>query len=151
MKSAIFILLRVAIITAILLLLSSQATGTPLQEEIREEALKNGIDPDLAVAIAIVESGLRPDAVGQAGERSVFQLHPRYHAIVADESENIDTAIAYLKKLKKRCVARYGDAWYVCYNYGPNNRLNEPAKTTYFKKVQRTYKEIKGIEYVQSN
>jgi soluble lytic murein transglycosylase-like protein len=144
------ITLNILLLIIILLLMASSASGK-IDEVIRASALEQGIDPDLAVAIAIVESQVDPRAIGAAGERGVFQLHPRYHAIVADESENIDTAIAYLKKIEGRCRALYEEAWYVCYNYGPNKRLKQPKQTKYFKKVQRAYKNVKGDSYVKAD
>ena len=61
----------------------------PVEEIIREEARKEGVDPDLAVRIAKCESGLDPKAVhinkDGSKDRGVFQWNDKYHPEVNDD------------------------------------------------------------------
>jgi len=103
---------------------------------IRVTALEYGINPNLAVAIAQVESRIEPNAVGMHGEIGVFQLLPKYHAVQAgDVYSNVRVAMKYLAKLKRKC-GDYGSAFYVCYNYGPTRKLTHPTRFPYYKLVQ---------------
>lgn len=60
----------------------------PVERIIREEAKKEGIDPDLAVRVAKCESGLDPTAVhinkDGSKDRGVFQWNDKYHPEVND-------------------------------------------------------------------
>jgi soluble lytic murein transglycosylase-like protein len=104
--------------------------------QIRVIALEHGVDPDLAVAIATVESRIEPNTVGLKGEIGLFQLRPEYHPVVkGDVLNNIRTAIRYLAELKVSC-ASYGEAYFVCYNYGPSRKLNHPTLFPYYKRVK---------------
>lgn len=44
------------------------------ETEIRAEARRRGVNPEVAVAIAEAESSCRPDAIGPDGEIGLFQL-----------------------------------------------------------------------------
>lgn len=107
---------------------------------IRTSAVEHGIEPDLAVAIAVVESGLNPNAVGDAGEIGLFQLRPEYHRVKpGDVKNNIDVAMKYLGYLKSVCGPKYRDAWIICYNLGPNypRDIQHPNRFPYYIKVKR--------------
>ena len=47
-----------------------------LEEIIRQKARDFGVNPDIAVSVARVESGFDPKAVSSAGAQGVFQLMP---------------------------------------------------------------------------
>ncbi len=92
--------------------------GEAKKEEIRkiiaEETAKNGRVPlSLALAVAKVESDLRPDAVSGAGARGVMQIMPATAmsefgvpaSALADPRLNVRLGIAYLERLHNR----YGD------------------------------------------
>jgi hypothetical protein len=109
-----------------------------LERKIKAAATRHGVDPDLALAIARVESGLNYKAVGRLGEVGLFQLRPEYHtAELGDIEQNIDTAVRYLATVRERCKADYGNAWFVCFNHGPNKRLKDPHNFSYYLKVER--------------
>jgi hypothetical protein len=103
---------------------------------IRETAITYGVDPSLALAIAEVESGLNPKAVGALGELGVFQLRPEYHGKNLQElKRNSEVAMRYLVEIKAAC-ADYGEAYFICWNLGPNyRRLKHPTRFEYFKRV----------------
>jgi hypothetical protein len=115
--------------------MSKDANAQDIKSLIVTEANRQGFDADLALAIAEVESRLNPNARGTHGEVGVFQLHPGYHAVSTDVRSNVRTAIRYLKELQVTC-ASYGEAFFVCFNYGTARRLKHPKLFPYFKKVQ---------------
>jgi soluble lytic murein transglycosylase-like protein len=124
-----FILLVVAVTNAV-------AKADTLESQITKSARHAGVDPTLALAIAEVESGMNPDAVGALGEIGLFQLRPEYHAVKkGDVRHNIDAATKYLAYLKRKCGG-YGDAFFVCYNYGTARPLKHPRLFPYYLKVK---------------
>ena len=84
--------------------------GPPAESDItraiRAEATRQGVDPDLAVAVATQESYLKPDQVGDGGEAiGLFQLHKGAAidagidpAKRADTTLNIQGGVTYLKQ-----------------------------------------------------
>lgn len=103
-------------------------------------AIANGINPNLALAIAKNESKLNPKARGSLGEIGVFQLRPEFHkGNIWNTEQNIIIGIKYLKSLEKRFVPKYGDAWFISYNLGPNypKTLKYPKKFQYYVRVQK--------------
>ncbi len=128
----ILFILSMVVITA-----ANAQSVSEIESVITRAALENGVSPDLALAIAEVESQFNPKAVGSMGEIGIFQLRPEFHAVVAGNIEhNADVATKYLAKLSRQC-RRYGDAYFVCFNYGPNNqRLRSPELSAYYRKVK---------------
>ena len=119
---------------------SAEAKTEPQIKKIIEmTAIKHGIDPVLAVAIAQVESNLNPDAIGSLGEIGVYQLRPEYHNVKrGDVRHNVETAIKYLADIRRKWQPVYGDAWFIKFNLGPNYRtLNHPEKFPYYVRVMR--------------
>lgn len=111
-------------------------TRSDIERVIVQSAKAHGINPHLALAIAEVESQMNPNAVGSVGEIGLFQLRPEYHRVVRGNiSLNVNTAMKYLARLKREC-SHYGDAFFVCYNYGPSRPLRHPKLFPYYKKVQ---------------
>lgn len=147
METAKDLLLLIFLVVAICLIASigNAQTKAEVEKTIREMAVDHGIDPDLAVAIAEVESGLNPNAVGQLGELGVFQLRPEFHDVRrGDKRHNVKVAMRYMNQLMKDC-AHYGSAWFVCWNLGPHyKRLKYPTKFPYFVKVQQRMRMIAG-------
>jgi soluble lytic murein transglycosylase-like protein len=145
----------IKLITAIILSFSLQAFAQTKKEtvrSIRSIAVEVGIDPDFAVAVATVESGLNPKAVGSLGEVGLFQLRPEYHNVKkGNTSHNTRVALSYMMQLKSRYSGKYGSAWFVLYNYGPYNAPKRPTETKYYKKVMRELGKIKTKQYLASN
>ncbi len=111
-------------------------TRTEIEKIIVNSARAHKINPDLALAIAEVESRFNPQAVGLVGEVGIFQLRPEYHHVSrGNVNRNVDVAMKYLAQLKHEC-RQYGDAYFVCFNYGPKRKLKHPRLFPYYKKVQ---------------
>lgn len=116
-------------------------------------SLKFGVDPNVAVAVAIEESRLKPNAVGELNEVGLFQLlpgsFPKYtEAQLADPQMNIKLGVKYLAKAKQHCYHKDGINWLVCYNYGFENakKVKHPSLFPYVKRVAKIMKERKRYE-----
>ncbi len=124
----------------ILLLAFSQANASTITNKITSAALSQGIDPNLALAVAEVESGLKPDATGKAGEIGLFQLHPRFHPTASYKvKENIDLGIKTLLFWQHNCPTKTNFTFVNCYNRGYKS-APFPRRTPYYKKVMIAYK-----------
>src|SRR5690606_32727266 len=130
-------------IVAIMLLLSQEIKAdNSIVKIIERKAMKYGIDPKLAVSIAMTESSLNPNAVGSLGEIGLFQLRPEFHDVKqGDIKHNVELAMRYLSYVKNRCLRRYDVAWFVCFNTGPNRKklIERPQEFSYYKKVMIAY------------
>jgi hypothetical protein len=117
--------------------------------EIADKAIKMGIDPRLAVALAFAESGLNPNATGTKGEIGLMQVRPvtaegMGYTLkdLAIPSKNIEIGLTYLKsnldKFGSPTLAVAG------YNAGPNhpyfddpeNRSLPASTEDYLKKIR---------------
>lgn len=108
-----------------------------IRHRIAHEAARQGVDPQIAIAIAKVESGFNQKVIGRNGEIGIFQIMP-YHRdarLLHDTGYNIRTGIEILAEYSKRC-ADLGDAWFVCYNNGVRRRPVFPFLHPYYKKVK---------------
>lgn len=135
----VYMLMVYVLMTLTFIILSTckaHAQDAELKERIIQSATKHGIDPNLALAIAEVESRFNRDTVGSLGEIGVYQLRPEYHYVIkGDDQQNIDTAMDYLVKMKRVCE-EYREAFFICYNTGPRVRVKRPTKFPYYKKVK---------------
>lgn len=128
----------------LLLLITAQAKADSkrtIASVIEMTAIKHGVDPKLALAIAKTESGLNPKAVGAShGEVGLFQLHPRYFPQATfDVQQNVELGVKYLADLKKRKKSTHGCSYFVFYNIGPNRKVKDLKQTRYFQRVSSLY------------
>jgi soluble lytic murein transglycosylase-like protein len=152
LRKKVKMLVTILVITFVLLAPQSKAQSkAEIIYNISATAKLVDIDPDIAVAIGTVESGINPQAVGGMGEIGVFQLRPEYHPVIkGNYRHNILVGVAYLAEVKAKC-AKFGDAWFVCFNYGPYNKLKRPHETVYYKRVMKALSQIKFKRYVVGN
>lgn len=121
-----------------------------IKQVIAKEALVRNIDPDLAVAIAIQESQLNPNAIGPKKEVGVFQLRPQFHKVDPKVMvSNIQVALDYLVEIRRQCGV-YPDHSYInCYNTGPHyKKLKHPKLFPYYKKVMQKKNDIHVSRYL---
>ena len=83
-----------------------------------------GVDPNIARAVAMQESGGRHDVVSPAGAIGTFQLMPDTAKELGvdphDLDQNIRGGIQYLKQMRDRYDGNWDRALYA-YNWGPGN------------------------------
>lgn len=128
----------------ILNLLFSLILAQSFEIKIQDSAIRHGIDPKLAVSIAVVESNMNPCKIGDLGEYGLFQLRPEFHKTkLCEVDKHIEIAVKYLVYVRKRCLRRYGDAWFVCFNTDPNRQhvLKDPKRFPYYIKVMKVMNE----------
>lgn len=103
----------------------------------------HNIDPLLITSIIQVESNFNPNAVGSSGEVGLMQIHPKFHKEASFEVvKNIEEGVKILASYKEACYPKYLDAWFICYNVGPNKPIKYPYKFTYYKKVMDVYAKV---------
>lgn len=103
-------------------------TGAALAPEVDALIVKYsqemGIDPNIARAVAMQESGGRQDVVSPAGAIGTFQLMPDTAKELGvdpyDLDQNIRGGIQYLKQMHDRYGGNWDRALYA-YNWGPGN------------------------------
>ncbi len=148
-------ILAIVYATLLAIVLIAAASEAAASEQIygkiiTETAVEFGIDPDLALAIAEVESNFNPNAVGALQERGIFQLRPEFHAVTpGDVRGNARVAMAYLNDLRRACAPKYGDSFWVCFNTGQNRAaVKDVTKLPYFQKVREAKMRRKARLYV---
>jgi hypothetical protein len=104
------------------------------EAQIREEALRQGVDPDLAVRLFMTESAGKKDAVSPKGAAGLGQLMiPAAKEMGLspadrfDPNKNIPASVGYLKKQ----MNKYGgdpEKALAAYNWGPGNVDKHLAK-----------------------
>jgi soluble lytic murein transglycosylase-like protein len=112
-----------------------------------------GVDPKVAVSVAIVESNMNYKAIGQAGEIGLFQIMPDIakrkgftKKQLLDPVINTYLGLEMLQEAQNHCTHRGFTRYLVCYNYGARNakRVHHPDSFPYVKKVN---KELKNKSY----
>jgi len=93
-------------------------TLTIIKAIIVAEAMRQGFDPNIALAVAKVESNYNVHATGKVGEIGLYQIKPRFAHISKQElfnaKKNAKEGIRQLIFWKKRC----GEYYLACYNGG---------------------------------
>ena len=115
---------------------------------IQSEAMKQGLDPDVALAVAKIESSLNPKAVGALGEVVLFQIRHEFvtgytRIALFDPKINAKVGIQQLLYYKKTCFTNTANTFVVCYNAGLNRRPKYPTLLPYYKKFQKALAENK--------
>lgn len=103
--------------------LESKSGDAGIEGLVKTAAQKYGVDSKLAIAVAVAESGLQPQAVSSAGAVGVMQLMPETAqglgvSNIYDPRENIDGGVRYLKELLNTFNGDVSKA-VAAYNAGP--------------------------------
>jgi len=94
-----------------------------VQDIVHKEAVRQGIDPALVMAVIAQESGGRKDARSKVGALGLMQLMPATAKDLKVDpqcpKQNVKGGVRYLKRL----IAKYGDIELAlqAYNWGPAN------------------------------
>lgn len=128
-------------ILACLTIVANADTRT-IKTVITETAVEYGIDPNLALAVAKIESDYNPYAIGSQKEVGLFQLHPRYFKNAPYEVKaNVKLGIKHLLYWKKRCPHQQAKQFVICYNRG-TKPIRYPERVPYYKKVKAVYDKL---------
>jgi len=100
-------------------------TSSDITQIIANAANDAGIDPNLAIAVAVQESGLNPSAISPAGAMGLMQLMPATAAALGvtnplDPAQNAEAGCQYLAQM----LAQFGgdtSKALAAYNWGPGN------------------------------
>lgn len=122
---------------------SAAVKVSPVVPFIEATARAKGVNPDFMLAMGEVESGLRANAVGRAGERGPLQVLPRtFRALggknLNDWRETTRVGIRYFTKCLRAAKGDYSLAA-IYYNAGIGN-INRRA-VWYASKVSRHYRQ----------
>ena len=122
-------------------------TQDQIKQMIVDAAVRNGIDPNIALAQARQESGYNPSARSGAGALGVMQLMPSTAADLGvrdplDPAQNIDGGMRYLKQNLDRYGGDYKLAL-AAYNAGPGN-VDKHGGVPPFRETQGYVRNILG-------
>lgn len=99
--------------------------SSDITQIIADAAASAGIDPNLAIAVAVQESALNPNAVSPVGAQGLFQLMPATAASlgVTDPFDPVQSATAGCEYLAQMLSMFGGDTSKAlgAYNWGPGN------------------------------
>jgi soluble lytic murein transglycosylase-like protein len=142
-------LVSLILLTGSLLLSQGAAEAkTPLPPErlrllANHVAEQTGMDANLLLAVAYVESHYNPRKTGSLGEVGLMQLRPEFHdGVDYSVIGNLTMAANYMKELRVICKHKADLTWLTCYNAGPYNKISQPKQTAYYKAVLAAYTEI---------
>lgn len=134
-------------------LIATSTYNQAAKEAVHLEA-KYGIEAELILAIAKVESNFKVGAVGSShGEIGLMQLRPTFFPKATfDVKNNMELAARHLSAIRPRCKAKYGQAWWVCYNIGQNRAATVKARSLpYYSKVMAAYGKEKHVKKTAEN
>ena len=125
-------------ILSILCIGSIAHCDTQMTNLIRKEAISQGFDPEIAIAIATIESGLNPRAIGPKKEVGLFQILPRFSPVpriaLFDPKVNARVGIEKLIEAQKKCRVNKNLTYVICFNNGLSRKPNHPLLHPYYKR-----------------
>lgn len=125
---------------------TSSADRATYVEMVRRAAIERGVPPDLAEAVAQIESGYDPRAVGTVGEVGLMQVRPETAAMLgfrglpadlAQPQENVRYGVAYLAGAWRLANGQLCQAL-MKYRAGHGSEVMSPLSATYCQRA-RTY------------
>lgn len=109
----------------------------------------NGVDPLLVASVAIVESGMDVNKIGEVGEIGILQIRPQYYPKfnLFNPEVNIKVGVAILKEAQKRCKYKDNMKFIICYNHGitGGNKIKYPKKDKYYLNILRQYDKLINV------
>lgn len=112
-----------------------------LRQIVRERAQAHGVDPNIAEAVMMAESGGKPNALSPAGAYGPMQLmEPTARGLGVDRNDpyqNIDGGVRYLKENLTRFNGDVGSAL-AAYNAGPG-RVSKTSDFSQLPQETRNY------------
>jgi len=128
-----------------LMLTAQMAHCSEITDIITIEAQKQGLEPEIAIAVATLESGLNPRAIGSKNEVGLFQIRPEFSHIkrisLFDPKINAREGIKLLIYYRKTCPTKEGLLWIQCFNQGLRHP-RFPRLLPYYKKFSSIYAEL---------
>lgn len=110
---------------------------------IQSYSLQYGVDSNIAISVAAVESQFNPTVIGITGDVGVYQLNPKSFPNytvkqLQDPRLNIELGVKYLAKVKRECVHQKNVEWLICYNMGNKKAktVKHPTLFPYVKKIK---------------
>ncbi|MCX8571130.1 lytic transglycosylase domain-containing protein [Aminobacter sp. MET-1] len=123
------------------------ASQEQVRQMVAEEARRQGVDPNFAMAIAEQESRFRQSAVSPVGARGVMQLMPGTAKQLGvnsyDMRDNIRGGVKYLKQIMAMYPGRL-DLVAAGYNAGPHRQSLRNGKIPPFKETQDYVRKVSG-------
>ena len=114
--------------------------------EIAHKAEASKVSPSLAVAIAVSESGLKHDAVGQVGERGPMQVIPKY-ACPKGKAKGCDFVQAGINTIKY-WQGRYKKLTEVLCHYNAGNVCNKRSRAYARRVIRRRHRYKTQMKFV---
>jgi len=110
-----------------------------------QEATRQGLDPQVALSIAMIESSMNPNAVGPIGEIGLFQIRPEFSKLpriaLFDVKTNVREGIAILIRYKKLCPMQDKFTYVICFNNGLRHP-KYPLLHPYYKRFSKALAEL---------
>lgn len=110
----------------------------------------SGVDPQLALSVSKVESGLNMTAIGKShAEIGLFQIRSQFSKYskleLMDPTVNIQEGLRILRDAKKNCVHKKANQFLVCFNAGKRGalKIKHPEKFEYVLKVDAMIASLK--------
>ena len=110
----------------------------------------SGVDPQLALSVSKVESGLNPNAIGSIyHEVGLFQVRSEFSKYtktqLKDPIINIQEGLRILRDAKKNCVHQKANQFLICFNAGKRGalKIKHPEKFDYVIKVDKMIASLK--------
>lgn len=109
-----------------------------------------GINPQIALTVAKIESNFNPNTVGQIGEIGLFQIRPEFvkgfkRKDLFDPHINIMVGLTKIKEAQRACKHLGNNLEFlVCYNAGikGSKKIKNPSQFPYVKKANKYYNKL---------
>lgn len=155
---AIMISVYMMIISALIFLATTAFAGrADVITAAKYASAQTGVPYKLLVSMAYVESRFNHGLIGGVGERGMLQMRPEFHGTNHLQSlkGHFYHAAVYIKDLKRLC-SNLGNAYFICYNLGPNkarklfSSFDKAAKFKYYEKVMEANSVLFGRAALQN-